>query len=85
MKITLLRTGGLLPITKKAEQEVKWTEEEITSLLNLIKANDQPGQARDNTNYTLKYSAGTFPIQWEKIPAEYLETFNGLKEKLMVK
>ncbi|MDQ6814320.1 MAG: hypothetical protein M3040_11325 [Bacteroidota bacterium] len=85
MQITLLRTGGIIPITKQAEKEVDWSEEEMNSLLTHIKAaNDSPGQPRDATGFLLKHSSGTDPINWDKIPAKYLAVFEDLKNNLKI-
>jgi hypothetical protein len=84
MKITLIRKGGIIPITKKAEQEVSWSEEEIQSLIDEIKKNDEPGIARDSTNYLLNCNNETFAIDWDKIPGEYIKTFENLKDNLAI-
>jgi hypothetical protein len=85
MRITLLRTGGILPLTKKAERDVSWSEEEMEDLVKKIKIDEEgPGQTRDATTYLLKYKAKTFSIEWHKIPAKYKRTFEDLKENLKV-
>jgi hypothetical protein len=84
MKIILIRTGGFIPMTKKAEQEVSWSEPEIQALLDEIKTDAEPGQARDKTGYLINYKAETFPIDWGKIPAKYLATFEEMKDKLVI-
>ena len=85
MKITLLRTGGILPLTQKAEKEVKWTSEEMEALVTKIKIEDKgPGEMRDATTYHLMYDAETFPIDWEKIPSKYKKIFDELKQDLKV-
>ncbi|MCW3105899.1 MAG: hypothetical protein JWQ09_405 [Segetibacter sp.] len=85
MQITLIRTGGIIPITKKAVKDVDWSEEEMRELLKVIKNEEEgPGQERDATGYQLMYNAGTFSIDWEKIPAKYKKTFEELKEKLAI-
>ena len=83
MLVTLLRTGGIIPMTKKAEKEVDWTEDEMQELLKKIKNSEEgPGQQRDATSYHLTSTAGTFSIDWEKIPPKYLKTFEDLKDNL---
>ncbi|MDB5247396.1 MAG: hypothetical protein JWQ40_1790 [Segetibacter sp.] len=85
MKITLLRTGGILPLTKKAEKEVDWSEEETGKLIDAIKVeDDSPGTMRDATTYQLMNNAGTFSIDLEKVPAKYKKTFEDLKDNLKV-
>jgi len=83
MKITLVRTGGFIPITKKSEKEVDWTDDEFKLLVSTIKT-DGRGAARDNTSYLIKSKAGTFPIDWGKIPAKYVDTFEELKDNLAI-
>ncbi|WP_147203627.1 hypothetical protein [Segetibacter aerophilus] len=85
MRITLLRTGGIIPITKKAEKEVNWTSAELKELIQAIESKDDgPGQRRDASDYQLKYNAGTISIDWEKIPASYKKTFEELKDNLTI-
>ena len=85
MQITLLRTGGIIPITKKAEKEVDWSEDEMNELLSHIKLeSDDPGQARDATGFHLKNNAGTVPIDMEKVPAKYKKAFEELKDNLKI-
>jgi site-specific recombinase XerC len=84
MRITLTRTGGVIPITKKAEKEVDWKEDEIKKLIERIKTKDNPGSMRDNTTYELSYHAGTFPVDMEKIPAKYKKMFDDLKDNLKI-
>ncbi len=85
MKIELIRTGGIIPITKKAEQEVDWSDEDVREIINHIKAeSDSPGSMRDSTSYHLNYNAGSFPIDIEKVPAKYKETFEELKNNLKI-
>ena len=84
MKITLIRTGGLLPITKKADGEVDLSEDEMQSLLETIKTSDNAGEARDKTGYLINYNAETLPIDWDKIPAEHIKTFEDLKDNLAI-
>jgi hypothetical protein len=85
MRITLLRTGGFIPMTKKAETEVNWTDEEMEKLIDKIKIeDDEPGNKRDATSYQLMYAGGTYPIDIEKVPPEYGSTFDELKNNLKV-
>jgi len=84
MKINLIRTGGFIPVTKKAEQEVDWSEEEVQLLIDAIKTGEAPGHARDKAGYHINYNAETFSIDWEKIPAKYITTFEELKDKLAI-
>jgi hypothetical protein len=85
MRITLLRTGGFIPMTKKAETEVNWSDEEMEKLMDKIRTeNDEPGNKRDATSYQLMYDGGTCPIDIEKVPPEYSSTFNELKNNLKV-
>jgi hypothetical protein len=85
MRVTLIRTGGIIPITKKAEQEVDWTGDELKNLIQTIETKDNgPAQQRDGSEYQLQHDAGTFSIDWEKIPASYKKTFEALKDDLTI-
>ena len=67
MKITLLRTGGIIPMTKKAEKEVDWSKEEMKELLSNIRTGDEgAGENRDATEYQLSYNTETFSIDWQR-------------------
>ena len=81
----MLRTGGIIPITRQAEKEVDWSEHEMHQLISMIKADhNDTGDARDSTCFLLKHNAGTFPINWEKIPAKYKNDFEELKDNLKI-
>ena len=85
MHITLVRTGGIIPMTKKAEKAVDWSEEEMSNLLKHIEQKeDVAGQMRDGSGYQLINNAGTFSIDLEKVPAKYKKTFDELKDNLTI-
>ena len=85
MHITLIRTGGIVPITKKAETHVDWSEKEMNSLLKAISSSGGgPGKSRDATTYELVTDAGITPIDLENVPAKFKKTFDELKDKLAV-
>lgn len=85
MEITLLRTGGIIPMLKKATKEVNWSENEMNELIKSITAeSDHPGKMRDNTQYQLLYNNETFSIDLEKVPEKYKKTIEGLKDNLQV-
>lgn len=84
MLITLTRTGGLIPMTKQAEKEVDWSEQEMKQLLEVIKDEEGPGQKRDASGYELKYKGGTFSIDIEKVPPPYKNTFDDLKQNMQI-
>jgi hypothetical protein len=84
MRITLKRTGGIIPITKKAEKEVDWSEEEVKELLHHAKADEGPGESRDSTAYQLMVDAAAFSINLEKIPKKFLKVFEDLKDNLKI-
>jgi hypothetical protein len=46
MRITLLRTGGIIPVTKKAEKNVDWTSDELSELIKVIKNEEGAGLKR---------------------------------------
>ncbi len=84
MEITLIRTGGMIPVTKKATKDVDLNEKDFDKLINLIKADDKPGEMRDNTQYQLMYNEQSFPVDLGRIPKKYKETFESLKDNLQI-
>jgi hypothetical protein len=83
MQIALVRTGGFIPLRKKAEAEVNWSEQELMQLIETIKLeNAGPGKLRDATGYHLEINDQTVPIDLDKIPANYQSTFEDLKDNL---
>jgi len=84
MHITLIRSGGFIPVTKKAETDVSWTDAELQALLTKIEADDEPGNRRDATSYELETNAGTCSIDIDKVPAQYAGVFNELKNNLKI-
>ncbi len=84
MQITLTRTGGIIPVTKRAEKEVEWTENEIERLIEHMRAEDIPGTIRDNTSYELSYDNKSFSIDLEKVPTIYKKLFDDLKDNLKI-
>ncbi len=83
MEITFLRTGGIIPITKKSNTIVDWSETEVQELLSLIRA-DNMGQMRDETQYQLVYNDQTVAIDIDKVPKKYKKIFERLKEDLRI-
>lgn len=84
MQITLIRTGGIIPILKKASINVDLSNKEIDELINLMKVDDVPGEMRDNTQYQLVYNEQTVPVNLERIPKRYKKTFESLKDNLQI-
>ena len=84
MEITLLRTGGIIPILKKASINVDLSEKEINALINLIEVDDAPQQMRDNTQYQILYNQKSFSVDLEKLPEKYKKTFENLKNNLKI-
>ncbi|MCW3115594.1 MAG: hypothetical protein JWR18_3990 [Segetibacter sp.] len=84
MRITLIRNGGIIPMTKKAEKDVDWSEDEMKGLLKTIKNDEDAGEKRDASGYQVVYNAATHSIDWDKIPAKYKKTFEELKDNLKI-
>ncbi len=85
MKITLVRSGGFIPLKKQAETEVNWTEDEIVLLRNAVQpSSPKPGNIRDGIDYRLQYDDKSFVIDWQKIPTKYKAVLEKLKGKLTV-
>ena len=84
MEITLIRTGGMIPVIKKAKLEIDLNENDLDKLISTIKADDNPGEMRDNTQYQLVYNEQTIPVDLERIPEKYKKTFESLKNNLQI-
>jgi hypothetical protein len=85
MEITLLRTGGIIPIQKKAQEEVAWCENEIEELISCIKTEDDaPGKMRDHHQYQLVYNGQSFSIDIGKVPSKYKDVFERLRDNLQI-
>ena len=84
MKISLIRTGGILPIIKKAQTELHLDDNDLDELISSIKADDSPGKMRDNTRFQLEYKDQTVSIDLEKVPPQYKEVFEQLKDNLKI-
>lgn len=84
MEITLIRTGGMIPVIKKAKLEIDLNENDLDKLISTIKADDKPGEMRDNTQYQLVYNEQTVPVDLQRIPEKYKKTFESLKDNLQI-
>lgn len=83
MEITLIRTGGIIPMQKKATIEVSLSETELDAIMDSIKA-EGDSRMRDNTQYQLEYKGKIFSIDLEKVPKKYKKTFDSLKDNLQI-
>lgn len=84
MKISLVRTGGFVPVTKKATGEVDLSEKEINDLIDLARVNEKPGNMRDNHQYQLMYNDQSYTIDLAKVPAKYRQMLEQLKDNLQI-
>lgn len=85
MQVTLLRTGGMIPMLKKTTREVDLSEEEMNELIDAIRVeNDNQGKMRDNTLHQLIFNDQTFSVDLEKVPKKYKKTFDSLKDSLQI-
>ena len=85
MKITLVRTGGIIPLKKKAEVIVNWDAKEMEQLKAAVKPSlPAPGNTRDGIDYHIHYDGESFPVDWSKIPTKYKSTLEKLKNNLVV-
>ena len=83
MKIKLVRTGGLLPVTKEAVGEVDWSEKEFGDLMLAIGTKeDADSPARDQVYHILEAKGKTFSIDLTKIPKAYRPAFNKIISNL---
>lgn len=85
MKVTLLRTGGIIAILKKATREVDFSEKEMNELIDAIRVeSDNQGKMRDNTVHQLIFNDQTVSVNLEKVPQKYKKTFDSLKDNLQI-
>jgi hypothetical protein len=84
MKIKLIRTGGIIPITKAAEAEVEITAHELEGLLEKIQPDSPAGRIKDGNYYELTAGNSRTPVDLEKIPDEYKALFSKLKSDLKI-
>jgi hypothetical protein len=85
MKITLVRSGGIIPMTKKSEKEVDWSDDELHTILQSITVERKsPGLARDANSYSLQVGDRTIAVDWDKIPKKYQQLFDEMKDGLKI-
>jgi hypothetical protein len=84
MKIKLIRTGGFIPITKVAEAEADFTDQELIRLIEVIKPDPSAPRIKDGNNYQLNIGTKNTPVDLEKVPEEYRELFDKLKSELKI-
>ncbi len=71
-------------MTKVSETEVNLTEQELGSLLSIIKPDPDAFRVKDGTYYELAVGSNTTPVDLEKVPDEYKTIFNRLKNDLKI-
>jgi len=84
MKIKLIRTGGFIPLTKMAEAEVNFSENELVRLIEIIKPDPAAQRVKDGSYYQLTFGSGSAPVDLEKVPEEYKELFSKLKNDMRI-
>ncbi len=85
MKVTLLRTGGIMPMLKKATKEVNLSEKEMNELIDCIRVEiDNQGKMRDSTLHQLIFNNQTFSVDLEKVPQKFKKTFDSLRDSLQI-
>jgi hypothetical protein len=84
MKIKLVRTGGFIPVTKAAEADVELSEEDLATLLGKIKSDPSASRIKDGNYWELTSGDKVTAIDPERVPDEYKDLFEKLKEKLRI-
>ena len=84
MKIRLIRTGGIIPITRAAEAEVEISSRELAGLLEKIQPDPSAPRIKDGNYYELTAGSSRAPVDLEKIPDEYKALFSKLKSDLRI-
>jgi hypothetical protein len=84
MKIKLVRTGGFIPINKAAEAEMDLSEQDLASLLEVIKSSPSAPRIKDGFSWELTAGDIVTPVDPEKVPAKYKALFEKLKSNLKI-
>ena len=86
MKITLVQSGGLLPVTRRASTEVDWTKEESDDVLRQITIpySQEPSPVRDGIDFTLEINGSELTVDVDKASGKYARVFNHLKKNLQI-
>ena len=85
MRIKLIQSGGLLALTKEADADVNWTQDETDNLEKQIALPaDYSSAIRDGFNYTLEINSKEININLTKVPPKYSEIFDNLKKNLKI-
>lgn len=84
MKIKLVRTGGFIPVTKVAETEVDITDMELYSLIEAIQTDPSRPKIKDGHSYELAFGDTSSPVDLEKVPPEFKDLFDRLKNNLKI-
>ena len=86
MKIKLVQSGGLLPVTKEAVTDVDWTNEESENILNEIAVGDNQKSSlvRDGIDHTIEINNKEVTVNLEKASGKYAEVFDRLRKNLKI-
>ena len=85
MKIQLVRTGGIIPVTKQSEADINWTEADVQQLKKAAGSTAlDPGKTRDGVYYHIQTEFEKFAIDWPKIPSKHRNILERLKDKLII-
>jgi hypothetical protein len=84
MRIKLVRTGGFIPIIKKAETEVNISDQELATLIGLIQSDASAPRIKDGNSWELTAGDIVINVDPEKVPDEYRELFDKLKQDLKI-
>lgn len=86
MKIKLIETGGILPITKVASAEVDWTSTECEAMLKkiaVLNTKDASG-VRDGKDHILEINGKEITINLNKADGKFAAVLDELKTKLKI-
>ena len=84
MKIRLVRTGGFIPIIKAAEAEADLSEQDLASLLKIIKSNPSAPRIKDGNSWELTVGGIVTSVDPEKVPDKHKALFEKLKNNMKV-
>ncbi len=86
MKIKLIQTGGILPVTREATTQVDWTAEESEAMLKKITLS--PGeitaQVRDGMDHILEIDGKEVSVDITKAAGKFAAVLGDLKSNLKI-
>jgi hypothetical protein len=84
MIIKLIRTGGLIPLTKTAETDIEISDQELSALLEKIQTPSNAPRIKDGTTFSIVAGSKTIAVDLDKVPPKFQALFSKLKNDLKI-